>query len=186
MTKPLEEAKGCVLLVDDDPHVLWAHERLLLKAGYIVLSAASGAAALAKVEAGGIDVVVSDISMPGMSGVALLQMVRERDLDLPVILLTGEPSLATAAAAVNAGAQRYLEKPTSGDALTREGERAVQLYAWAKRRRSTTGATGEELLQAGDRAGLTASLTRAIAGMSMAYQPIVVWSKREILGYEAL
>ena len=56
------------------------------------------------------DVIISDISMPGMDGLALLRAVRERDLDVPVLLMTGDPQLETAVKALEYGALRYLVK----------------------------------------------------------------------------
>ena len=187
MDKPLlEEPKGRVLLVDDDDQLLRAYERTLTKAGYAVLTAFNGVHAIEMMNAGGFDAVVSDISMPKMDGIALLRAVRERDLDLPVLLLTGDPTVETAVQAIQHGALRYLIKPVPAELFVREIQHAVRLYEWAKLRRVARVHLGGDLLQAGDRAGLAASFGRALAGMWMAYQPIVSCSKRSVIGYEAL
>ncbi|HVJ88946.1 MAG TPA: EAL domain-containing protein [Labilithrix sp.] len=180
----LEEPKGCILVVDDDHELLRAHERLLHRAGYVVEAANDGRQAIERLKSGKIDTVISDISMPEMDGLALLRAVREVDLDLPVLFVTAEPSVATAAEAVQHGAFRYLLKPVASDVLVREAQRAVRLYGWAKLRRAAT--LGEDPVMAGDRAGLAASLNRALAGMWMAYQPIVSFAERKVLAYEAL
>lgn len=187
MPSYLEEPKGHVLVVDDEVDILRAHERVLLGAGYAVHTATDGAQALATLTFGEaqIDAVVSDIAMPTMDGITLLQHVRRSDLDLPVILITGAPSLETAMDAIRHGAQRYLTKPVAPKDLAREVQHAVRLYEWAKLRRST-GISEDGAPRAGDRTGLSASFHRALASMWMAYQPIVAWSKRSIFGYEAL
>jgi EAL domain-containing protein (putative c-di-GMP-specific phosphodiesterase class I)/ActR/RegA family two-component response regulator len=185
-TRPLEEARGTVLLVDDNHQILRAHERVLVRAGYAVQTASDGLLAIEKVKGGRVDAIVSDIVMPNMDGIALLRAVREGDLDLPVILLTGAPKVETAVLAIQHGALRYLIKPVPPNVLEREVQYAVRLYEWAKLRRAAQAHIGGDPLQAGDRAGVAASFGRALAGMWMAYQPIVSWSKRAVIGYEAL
>ncbi len=184
--RPLEEPKGSVLVVDDDPELVRAHERLLLRAGYVVETAADGAQAVERIKAGNLDAVISDISMPGMDGLALLKAVREVDLDLPILLVTAEPSVSTAAEAVHHGAFRYLIKPVASDMLVRETQRAVRLYGWTKLRRAAHHDLGGDVLPGGDRAALHASLGRALAGMWMAYQPIVSVTERKVVAFEAL
>ncbi len=71
-----------VLLVDDEPTILRAYSALLLKAGYDVEKAADGAEALGRLRSQSFDVIVSDISMPRMSGLDFLRAVRERDQDV--------------------------------------------------------------------------------------------------------
>jgi EAL domain-containing protein (putative c-di-GMP-specific phosphodiesterase class I) len=178
--------KGRVLIVDDNDEILRAHERVLVRAGYDVEVASDGLEALEKLEDGGVDAIVSDISMPKMDGIALLRTVREGDLDLPVLLLTGDPKVETAVEAIQHGALRYLIKPVPPEVLEQEVQYAVRLYAWAKLRRVADDEVGGDSLRAGDRAGLAASFGRALARMWMAYQPIVSCAKKEIIGYEAL
>src|SRR6185295_15939477 len=84
------------LLVDDDGTVLRAYARVLRKHGYEVEIAADGVSAMAALGRGSFDVILSDIDMPGMSGLALIDRVRERDLDVLVVLITGLPSVDTA------------------------------------------------------------------------------------------
>jgi EAL domain-containing protein (putative c-di-GMP-specific phosphodiesterase class I)/CheY-like chemotaxis protein len=184
--RPLEEPKGSVLLVEDDDQLRRAHERTLARAGYAIQTASDGLQAIEKLQGGGIDTIVSDISMPRMDGIALLRAVRERDLDLPVVLLTGEPKIETAVEAIQLGALRYLIKPVAPQVLVREVQHAVRLYEWAKLRRVANTHLGGDPLLAGDRAGLAANFSRALASMWMAYQPIVSCAKRQVLGYEAL
>ena len=81
------------MLVDDEPALLRAFSRQLTAAGFEVEAFDQGTAALARLERGGVGVIVSDISMPGLSGMELLRAVRENDRDLPVVLVTGMPTL---------------------------------------------------------------------------------------------
>lgn len=179
----LEEPKGRVLLVDDDDELLRANERLLVRAGYIVEKARDGREALARLGTTP-DVIVSDITMPEIDGITLLKKTREVDLDLPVILITANPAIESAAEAVQYGAFRYLLKPVEGEKLTREVQRAVRLHQWTKLRR--TAQVGGDVLTAGDRAGLDASFNRALSAMWMAYQPIVAFRSKKVHAYEAL
>ncbi|HEY4013691.1 MAG TPA: EAL domain-containing protein [Polyangiaceae bacterium] len=185
-TRVAQEPKGRILVVDDNDEIRRANERVLIRAGYEVEVASDGLEALEKMEDGGVDTIVSDISMPKMDGIALLRTVREGDLDLPVLLLTGEPKVETAVEAIQHGALRYLIKPVPPEVLEQEVQYAVRLYAWAKLRRVAEDEVGGDPLRAGDRAGLAASFGRALARMWMAYQPIVSCAKKEIIGYEAL
>ena len=109
--KPLDSRR--ILLVDDDPAVLRASTLVLERAGFSVHAVASGAAALRALDDDRYSVIVSDIMMDGMTGIDLLRMVKEREDDIPVILITGGPTLATAIDAMNHGAHRYLLKPVA-------------------------------------------------------------------------
>src|SRR2546423_1170301 len=82
-----EDAMGQVLLADDDAELLRSYERVLRRAGLEVVPVNGGQGALAALKEGSFDAIVSDISMPGMSGIELLRAVREHDLDVPVILM---------------------------------------------------------------------------------------------------
>ena len=186
MSANAEASKGRVLLVDDDATLLRGHARVLERAGYEVVTALDGAAALAALTDHPVDAVVSDISMPGMDGLTLLRAIRARDLDLPVILITGQPALDTAIEAIRHGALRYLIKPAPVDSLVRETQRAVNLYRWAKLRRTAHVQLGGDPLQAGDRAGIHARFESALATLWTAFQPIVSCAERRVAAYEAL
>ena len=87
------ERKSHVLLVDDEEALRRAVARSLESAGFLVTHAATGAQALEALKGAAFDVIVTDITMPEMTGLELLRAVRERDLDVPVILVTGYADL---------------------------------------------------------------------------------------------
>src|SRR2546422_3391849 len=103
--------RGRVLVVDDDAAMLRAYERVLAREGFTVATANDGQTALALIPEQSYDAIVSDIAMPGMTGIELLRAVREHDLDVPVVIVTAGPTVETAARAVELGAFRYLVKP---------------------------------------------------------------------------
>jgi EAL domain-containing protein (putative c-di-GMP-specific phosphodiesterase class I) len=179
-------SRGHVLVVDDDPAVRRSIGRILEHAGYAVEIIGDGREAVERVRDGGFNAIVSDIAMPGFDGIALLRAVRENDLDIPVILVTGEPSMATAIEAVEYGAIRYLLKPFDAKALEQAVEHAVRLHKVADLRRQLVELGGDAARQISDRAGLEARFDRALDKLFMVYQPIVSWSSRSTFGYEAL
>src|SRR5262245_53498154 len=102
-----------VLLVDDEESIRAVFGSILEEAGLEVVTASNAQDALEHVRADKWDVIVSDIQMPKMNGIELLRKVREVDLDVPVVLMTGGPTLDTAIEAMEYGAFRYLRKPMS-------------------------------------------------------------------------
>jgi EAL domain-containing protein (putative c-di-GMP-specific phosphodiesterase class I) len=159
---------------------------VLVAAGYQVEVASDGAEAAERIKSAEYDAIVSDISMPGMDGLELLRTVRQRDLDVPVILVTGDPAVGTAVRAMEFGAYRYLTKPFDLDHLKEVIDSAVLVYRMAKLRRRALELYGDPDKQVGDRAGLEASFGRAMSTLWIAYQPIVSFETKEIYGYEAL
>jgi EAL domain-containing protein (putative c-di-GMP-specific phosphodiesterase class I) len=175
-----------VLLVDDDDLVLRAYSATLAKAGHTVEKAGDGEEALEQLRSGTFDVIVSDISMPRMSGLDFLRAVRERDLDVPVVLMTGGPELETAVRAVEHGALRYFTKPVEASDLLEAVRRASALHGMAKLKRQALELVGTDAKWLGDRATLEVRFGNALNSLWLAYQPIVSWQERRVFGYEAL
>ena len=101
-----------VLCVDDEPNILSSLKRALRGEGYCVMTATSGAQALAMMEQMPVDLVISDMRMPVMDGAQLLEQVRERWPQVVRILLTGHADMASTVAAINRGRIfRYIHKP---------------------------------------------------------------------------
>jgi EAL domain-containing protein (putative c-di-GMP-specific phosphodiesterase class I) len=174
-----------LLIVDDNPLVLRWMRRSLENGPLSIISCASPREALRHVANGNIRVVVSDISMPEMSGLELLQSIREIDPDLPVILLTGVPSIDSAASAVEYGAFMYLLKPVTPDVLVIAIERADRFYRIAQCRReslSSLGVTNE----ASQLATLECAFEESLSSLWLAFQPIVKFSDGSAFAYEAL
>ena len=100
-----------ILIVDDEPRILLLMKGLLKTNGYEVETAKDGAAALEIVKAGGVDIVVTDLRMQPMDGMALFREVHAASPDVPVILLTAYASVETAIDAMKSGIFDYLTKP---------------------------------------------------------------------------
>jgi two-component system response regulator HydG len=122
----MPNAKLRVLAVDDEASARKALEDLLSSQGYEAELAADGAAALERLAERPPDVIVTDLDMPKMNGMQLLAAVRERDRDLPVIVVTSASELRSAVDAMRAGANDYLAKPVDFDALLLAISRAVE------------------------------------------------------------
>lgn len=182
---PASGRPGTVLLVDDEPEALRALERVLRSAGYQVEAFASARDAVKRVSAGGVHVVVSDITMPEMTGVELLRIIRSYDPDLPVVLVTGLPAIESATDAVEYGAFKYIVKPVEPEVLRRAVERARKLYRLARMKREALRLLGVNAVSS-DRAGLEASFDSALDSLWMAFQPIVRAADGSVFGYEAL
>jgi EAL domain-containing protein (putative c-di-GMP-specific phosphodiesterase class I)/CheY-like chemotaxis protein len=178
--------KPRALLVDDEEALLRAQERMLTGAGYEVVTARDGAEAAAAIERTSFDVIFSDIDMPRLTGLELLDHVRAHDLDVPVVLITGRPGVDTAIRAIERGALRYLVKPVALQELVKVADYAVRLHRIAKAKRMALELAGGVDRFVGDRSGLAANFDRAIESLHIAYQPIVSWSTKSIYGYEAL
>lgn len=121
-----DQAALPVLIVDDEEHLRITASQTLELAGYIPQPHASAEAALDALSADYPGVLVSDIRMPGMDGMALLREVRRRDPDLPVILITGHGDISTAVEAMREGAWDFLEKPFAAERLTDVVRRAAE------------------------------------------------------------
>jgi two-component system response regulator GlrR len=118
-------ARNSILVVDDDPDLLRLIEIRLSSAGYAVTTAASAEQALTKISVARPQLVVTDLRMSGMDGMALFEAVRSQNPALPVIILTAHGSIPDAVAAVKQGVFGYLTKPFDAKALLAEVERAV-------------------------------------------------------------
>jgi EAL domain-containing protein (putative c-di-GMP-specific phosphodiesterase class I) len=175
-----------LLLVDDDPAILQAYSRVIARHGVTVDTATNGKEAAERLSAGAFDVILSDISMPEMTGLEFLRAVRERDLDVPVILMTGEPGLESAIRAVEYGAFRYLTKPVAERELWEIVLRAGRLHKMAGLKRQALALGGPDGTRLGDRIALDVRFTWGISLLWMAHQPIVGWGERSVFGYEAL
>lgn len=175
-----------VLLVDDDDLLLRALSRLLTKPGFQVVPCADAKMALMHLAQGDVDVVLTDLMMPGWSGIDLLREVRRHNLDIPVIMLTGSPDLASAISAVELGAFAYLTKPIDATTLFTTVERAVRIGRIAVAKREALAVTGQDEKLLGDKASLQQRFAGALGSLWMAFQPIVSVRHGKVIAFEAL
>jgi two-component system, OmpR family, response regulator MprA len=104
-------AEAAVLLVDDDAPIRRMLERTLTAEGYAITAVADGGAALAQVERSLPDVIVLDVAMPGLDGLAVTRRLRAKGLVVPILLLTARDALHERVEGLDAGADDYLVKP---------------------------------------------------------------------------
>lgn len=150
-----DDDRGLILVVDDDAGVAWAIEQALVGEGYLVKTAADAAAAKRKISRNRPDLVITDVRMPGMSGLELLAELHERYPLLPVVVTTAHGTMETAIEAVQQGAFDYLPKPIDLDRLLELVARAL----------------GEQRLAAAGRADAEAPMS-AIIGSTPAMQDV--------------
>ena len=121
--------KPSVLVVDDESGILDTLRILLRNEGFEVTTAQGGKAGLEQIRSGSHDIILSDVRMPQVSGLEILQAAHEQDPMTPVILMTAQASLQSAIAAVNSGAYYYILKPFSNDELVTILRRACEFRA---------------------------------------------------------
>lgn len=121
-----------VLLVDDEKEFVESLAKVLRRRGMAVRTAHDGESALAAASGEEFDVIVLDLTMPGMDGVATLKNLRRRDRLTPVLLLSAHAEVARATEALNEGAADYLLKPCPVDGLVAAVEDACERKAYAR------------------------------------------------------
>ena len=119
--------KGTVLVVDDETNMQTVMRMVLEDAGYAVLTAASGEEAVRHIDKPDLDVLLTDIRMPGMGGEALVTRYRTERPDVPVIVVTAHGTIKSAVKTISAGASDYLTKPFEPEELEIAVHNAVKL-----------------------------------------------------------
>jgi two-component system response regulator MprA len=129
--------EAAILVVDDDAPIRRMLERTLSAEGYAVETATDGGEALASVERSTPDLVVLDVGLPGVDGLAVSRRLRAKGLAVPVLLLTARDSVPDRVAGLDAGADDYLVKPFATEellarvrALLRRGKAPEELLAF--------------------------------------------------------
>jgi DNA-binding response OmpR family regulator len=180
-----------ILVVDDEGAIRYSISKTLQRVGYQVHTASSGEEALEMMERQEYDVVLTDIRMPGLTGVELLARIKEQAPDSVVILLTGYASLETAIESLRLGAHDYLVKPSSShdirDSVAEGVERArnmkhrrILLKAIRENVEELTGENLDETLpDAAGRARQAASTTPMVTPVTtMTIGPLTIYPGR--------
>ncbi|MGF7398959.1 sigma-54 dependent transcriptional regulator [Thermoanaerobacterium thermosaccharolyticum] len=100
-----------ILVADDEKNMRWALKKALFNDGYVIDEAENGAVALNKFESSIYDLIILDIKMPEVNGIDVLKTIREKDKDIPVIVITAYGEIDTAIQAIKLGAVDYIQKP---------------------------------------------------------------------------
>lgn len=116
-----------IMLIDDDKELLEVYDKIFRLNGFEVITCENGEKALENIDRYNVSVVISDIIMPGMSGIDLLREIKEKYPDIEVIMLTAEGSISGAVEAVKEGAFSYLVKPADIDDLIYNVKNAAEL-----------------------------------------------------------
>jgi EAL domain-containing protein (putative c-di-GMP-specific phosphodiesterase class I)/CheY-like chemotaxis protein len=178
-----KKASGSILLVEDDADLARSLARSIGAEGYRVVVAKSSAEALEAITGGSFDAVISDLNLPGASGVDVLSVVRAYDKDVPLIVMTGAPTVDTAIEAVSLGVLEYLVKPCPRDQLLKAVARAS-----AVRRRSVMRREVDTIAPAREStatASLGAAFERALESLFVELEPVMDSSTRSVKGVEA-
>ena len=181
-----DDTKACVLVVDDEAVMRTSLSRILSDADFTVTTAQSGRAALGLLDAKQFDAIVTDIMMPEMDGMELLSRIRQRDRELPVIILTGHPTLDSAIIAVREASFRYLKKPFAPEELCNAVREAAAMYRLAILKRRALEDFESSAQPRSEPTKLSEQFDAALAGLWMAYQPIIDWPNKSLFGFEAL
>lgn len=159
---------GNVLVVDDDDLFLRVCTTVLKRAGFNVEAVGDATKVVGTLAAGRFDAVVSDVRMPKVDGVQLLRAIRSHDAEMPVVLMSGQPTVEAAIQAIEHRALRLLQKPFEVDVLVDVVQKAV-------RARSSKAPLH-----------MHEKLDRALATLHMAYQPIIGAQAGRTMAWEAL
>ncbi len=124
-----------ILIVDDEPNYLVILSELLRDEGYEVLTAERGGTALKIMKEADLDLIITDMRMPGMNGIELLTAVKAYNKDLPVIMMTAFGEVEKAVEAIRAGAYNYLVKPFENEAFLVNTRKAIELSALVRENR---------------------------------------------------
>jgi putative two-component system response regulator len=127
-----DKEQNTLLVIDDDAYVLESVSTLLKKSGYAVHACLNAECAMSLIKKSAIDVVLTDIKMPGTTGITLLKNIHDYDKQIPVILMTAFADVDVAIEAIKQGAFDFITKPFSPDYLLHSIEKAVKFTSFIK------------------------------------------------------
>ena len=169
-----------VLVVDDDASLRRMLARTLAVTGFEVEAVADGPSALVSLERVVPDVVVLDVKMPGMDGVAVCRRLRAKGLEVPVLMLTARDAVADRVAGLQAGADDYLVKPFATEELT------ARLRALTRRsaRAAATLTFGDLALDLSTRTASRAGAAVELTGREVELLELLMRRPRQVLSRE--
>jgi len=143
--------KDSILVVDDAPDTIELLQRNLESRGYQVFTAPNAMEAIKILETTAVDLVITDLKMPGASGIELIRHIRENFRDIEVMMITGYPTIESAVKAVKSGAEEYLTKPFTDTELFSAVEQVFEKIhvhraihpPWHRSQKSPYGLIGE-------------------------------------------
>jgi DNA-binding response OmpR family regulator len=145
-------SQGRILLADDEPTFAEATADLLRREGFEVETVSDGPSAIARVRAAPFDLLISDLEMPGNSDLELVKQVAEESGGLPIIILTGYPSVRSAVACIELPVSAYLVKPVSFEDLYSRVTSAVKRFRTYQAMRATEDRLEQWRTEVGQRA----------------------------------
>ncbi len=185
MPRPSPRSAPRVVLLDDEEEITRAYRRML-PASYEIERTTDGHVALDLIRDNRADVLITDVMMPKVNGLDVVRAAREHDPDLPVILVSTSPTVETAMLALEYGAFRYFCKPVNRGTLEEAVASALAQRERAMERRHALKVAQRVEERQRRHADLAEAFDSALDKLTMAYQPIVSWSKKRVYGYEAL
>ena len=129
MTRPHQSERAHrILIIDDEASIRESLETLLTIEGYSVETAPEGESGLERIDRSSYDLVLLDLALPGKNGLEILQLIRERNPDLPVIMITAYGTVDNVVEAIRTGAQNFVQKPWDNEKLLADIRSAIARY----------------------------------------------------------
>ncbi|MBI5118431.1 response regulator [Candidatus Poribacteria bacterium] len=125
--------KQSILLVDDDQEFRKAMKKMFEKSGYDVTVAADGREALETLSKSVFDLIISDLRMPNLNGMELMEAIKKEKLDVPVIFITAYGEVESYMDLMNLGAFEYINKPVKGQEILNVARRALETRGSSRR-----------------------------------------------------
>ncbi|MBI4832954.1 MAG: response regulator [Candidatus Lindowbacteria bacterium] len=117
-----------ILLVDDDQEFRKAMKKMFEKSGYDVTVAADGREALEILSKSSFDLIISDLRMPNLNGMELMEAIKKEKMDVPVIFITAYGEVESYMDLMNLGAFEYINKPVKGQEILSVAKRALEMH----------------------------------------------------------
>ena len=115
-----------ILVIDDEEIIHVSLRKMLQRRGHTVDSVLSAKEGLERLRVGGYDLIITDLMMPEMNGIQLLEQMKDDEIEIPVVMVTGYPTISTAVKALRLGAVDYLAKPFTRQELYGPVNRALR------------------------------------------------------------